>query len=328
VFGAALTRARRGGFSLAELTVVLAVGGLILTLVLGMVVSQQRFYTRNELRVNRMSQLRQIQDLLPADLRAISTSDTLTGSSTGADVYAWNDHAFEFRSLFGSSLLCWITSAAARNVVRLPPTQTPAQNVLTGWLTPPIVGDSLLIFDESTSFANGRWRLYTITDIVPVSGAAGCPWGTGNFLTVADTASSSYQLSVTPNLMSTVTLGAPVRMFRRARYELVQASDSTWSLHYFDCSPAYPTANHCNSLERLAGPLMAYSNTPAASGLAFTYYDSANVVLNPSTAQPRRLARIAISVRGVTSAGVGMSGNSISATIDSLNFSVAVRNRN
>jgi len=312
--------AARGGFTLAELLVTLVLLGIVLGAVVGVLSRQQRFYgSAADLRETR-GRLRQALAVLPSDIRAMSPSDTLSGGANSGDVYAWSDHAIEFRSVLGSSVVCWVTGLAPLTSLRLPPVGLP--NVLTSWQTTPVAGDSLLIFDNSAL----RWRAYAITALAPVSAGAGCPSGAGQFLTAAQAALSSYAVSVAPALSATIRAGAPVRVFRRVHYELYQETDGRWYLGFFDCLSTYVPAG-CRALEPVSGPYRPYSTTPGLSGLLFTYFDSTGAVLNPGVAQARAIARIELTVRAQTQAPMSLSGGARVMGKDSVRYTIGLRNR-
>ncbi len=311
----------RRGFTLAEILVSLVLLGMIMAAMTAVLSRQQRFYRSATDLMETRGRIRQALAVLPSDLRSLSPSDTLSGGLNTGDIYLWNDHALEFRSVMGSSVVCWVPAVAPLTTLRLPPVGLP--NVLTAWLTTPAVGDSLLIFDNTAI----RWRVYAITAIAPVSGAAGCSTGAGQFLTAAQGALSSYSVTVFPALSATVAVGAPVRVFRRAHYELYQETDGRWYLGFFDCLSTYVPASHCGSLEPMSGPYQPYSATPGQSGLLFTYYDSTGAVLNPATAKAKNIARIDVTMRAQTQTPISLSGGAQALAKDTTRYTIGLRNR-
>jgi prepilin-type N-terminal cleavage/methylation domain-containing protein len=310
----------RAGFTLAELLVALVLTGLIVAAIISVLNRQQRFYSSAADLMDTRGRLRQALAVLPSDLRSVSPSDTLSGGANSGDIYAWSDHAIEFRSVTGSSVVCWVTGVVPLTSLRLPPVNLP--NVLSAWQATPVVGDSLLIFDNGAL----QWRVYAITAIAPVNNAAGCPSGVGQLLTAAQAALSSYAISVSPALSATIQVGAPVRVFRRVHYELYQETDGRWYLGFFDCLSSYVPPG-CRALEPLSGPYRPYSPTPGLSGLLFTYYDSTGAVLNPGVAQARAVARIDVTVRGQTQGAVSLSGGVRTVGRDTVRYSIGMRNR-
>ncbi len=329
-----MTRARlRSGFSMVELTVVLVVSVLVMTALVEVLGQQERFYRNLRERSDNKTQLRQIVQFVPALFRAISPRDTLSGSVTGGDIYSWSDRALEFRGTFGSSVACSIDTA--QRIVRLPPADTVGasfKNRLTAWLTTPIAGDSLLIYDADVNDARARWRAYAIASIAEVTGADGCPVGDGFLLAASDAAKKSFKITLAAPFavgstgVVTTVAGAPVRFFRRMHLELSPGTDGLWYLEYFDCSPSYG-GNGCAALTPLAGPLMAYSGDAAQTGLRFSYYDSTGAVLTPGVSQPRELARLDITARTREATSVGSSGKYLTPFVDSIRFTIGLRNR-
>ena len=311
----------RRGFTLVELLVSLVLLGIVMGAMIAVLGRQQRFYGSATDLMDTRGRMRQALAVLPSDLRALSPSDTLSGGPNTGDIYAWNDHALEFRSVGGSSTVCWRPAVAPLTTLRLPPVGLP--NALTAWLTTPVVGDSLLIFDNTAI----RWRAYAITAIAPVSGAAGCPTGAGQFLTAAQGALSSFSVTVAPALNATIAVGAPVRVFRRVHYELYQETDGRWYLGFFDCLSTYVNVSRCGSLEPVSGPYKPYSATPGQSGLLFTYYDSTGVVLDPATAKASHVARIDLTVRAQTQAAIALSGGARAVASDTTRYTIGLRNR-
>ncbi len=330
-----MTRMRaRPGFSMAEMTVVIVVGTFLLLAIVEVLGQQQRFYRNFKQLSDDKTQLRQIVQFVPALFRAVSPRDTLSGSATGGDIYSWSDRALEFRGTYGTSVVCALDTA--QRIVRLPPTDTvgaPVKNWLTAWLIKPVVGDSLLIYDADANDAKARWRAFAIAAIAEVQGTDGCPTGPGYLLATEDGAKTSYRITlaaaIPPGSTGVVTtvMGAPVRFFRRTHLELSPGKDGSWYLEYFDCSPRYGTNDGCSDTTPIAGPLMPYSSGGTQTGFRFEYYDSTGAALTPGTSLPRELARLDITARALQASSVGASGKYIAPVMDSLRFTIALRNR-
>ncbi len=319
---------------MVELTVVLVVGLLVMTALIDVLGQQARFYRNLRERSDNKTQLRQIVQFVPSLFRAVSPRDTMSGSVTGGDIYSWSDRSLEFRGTFGTSVLCSIDTA--QRTIRLPPADTvgsPVKNRLTAWLTQPAAGDSLVIYDADVNDAKARWRAYAISSITEVKGAAGCPAGTGYLLAADDSAKSSFKIvlaspvAVGSTGVVTTLAGAPVRFFRRMHLELATGKDGSWYLEYFDCSPSYGTGSGCSALTPIAGPLMPYSGTDSQTGFRFAYYDSTGAALAPATSSPRQLARLDITARTREATSVGSSGKYIAPFVDSIRFTIGLRNR-
>jgi prepilin-type N-terminal cleavage/methylation domain-containing protein len=310
-------RSARWGFTLTEMMIALALLGVVGAAMVTVVINQQRFY-RGATDVLRMrGGMRQAAGLLPIDLRG--------SSSVGGDIYDMNDHMIEFRANTGSSIVCF---KASPTVIVMPPMSLAKGNSLTSWLNTPVIGDSVLIYDDGPDVGSveDQWRAYEITGIG--SGAGWCPTTSG-FVQAADALQPSwaFQVSGVTPLTNTIIAGAPIRFFRKARYELYQAKDNNWYLGWYDCLKGRLPA--CSQMQPLSGPYRSYSAVAATSGLTLTYHDSLGVALDPAVAANRnRVARINLTLRGQATKALNMPGRPKgSAFYDSLSTIIGLRNR-
>ncbi len=308
---------RAGGFTLAELMLVVALLGLVVGATMTVLVRQQQFYRSAGQISGVREQLRQAIGAITTDLRGVSPLD--------GDFYAISDKSVEFRAVTGSAIICQITSATQ---FLIPPLQLGNGNTLTVWSTMPVAGDSLFVFDDSVNVGpnDDAWKALSISSITAVTGASGCPVASG-FVQLADTGRASYRITVPAAraLPPTVLTGSPIRFFRRVHYELYQATDGGWYLGWFDCLAGRSPA--CNALQPLAGPYRPYSSAaPGTSGLLFSYYDSTGTALTASTSNGPKVARVRISVRGQAQQ-VDVSGMPEGTYNDSLVMDVGVRNQ-
>ena len=118
---------RTGGFTLAELMLVVVLLGLTVGATMTVLARQQQFYRSAGQLSEVRTQLRQAIGAIPTDLRAVSPS--------GNDFYALSDKAVEFRAVTGSAIICRIASATQ---FLIPPLQLANGNTLTVWSTAPI----------------------------------------------------------------------------------------------------------------------------------------------------------------------------------------------
>lgn len=304
----------RGGFTLLEMLIVIVLLGVVMGGMLTLLVRQQRFYASARELIDMRSNVRQALGVLPADLRGVS--------SVGGDIYAMSDTSLHFRATFGSTVLCSITVAGGNTIV-IPPQTLARRNTLTSWLFQPVIGDSLFIYDEGPEIGNqdDSWRRFAITNFVAVTGVNGCPQiGTTALIQAADATQQSYQLTLSANLGTAIRVGAPIRFFRRVKYNLHQAGDSKWYLGFGDClSTRSPP---CSTTQAVSGPYRPASGTAGQSGLSFAFYDSTGAV----TANRAAVARVDIVVRGQTQLRTdGTTGPE--SRRDSLSMTVGVRNR-
>lgn len=305
----------RRGFSLVELLIVIVLLGLVVGSLLNVVMRQQRFYRGASELIETRSQVRQALDLLPSDMRSMSTA------GPASDLISMGDHFIRYRSSFGVSMVCALN--AGRTVVTLPPPdELAAGNVLTSWLRLPVVGDSIMIFDEGPQMGgNGSWVMRQITGFVPVIG--GCA-ATSGYTSPADATSTSYAVTLSQALPATVQAGDPVRIFEHVNYELYEASDGRSYLGVYTCRANRSPA--CVTIQPVSGPYLPYSEAAEESGLTFQYFDAAGT----ATTNPSSVARIRIAVRGTTESAVNIPGlkrREDGTYRDSLDLTVTLRNR-
>lgn len=313
------------GFTLTEILVALVLLGLVMGAMMTVLVRQQKFYrSANELMDTR-SQVRQAIAMLPSELRMISVSDLRNGT----DIYATSDKSVEFRTILGSSIVCKKTSTTK---LTIPPVDVAKGTALTTWIAPPIAGDSMLVFDDSTSVGNDddHWEVYKIESVQTVApaDAAACKPASG-YTQAADEAAGrvSYEITVVndaANLLSgTIVQGSPIRFFHRRRYELYQpVGSASWYLGRKDCIAT------CGAMSVVSGPFAAYSTTVANSGLSFIYWKSDGTTFTPAatTASRAQIAGVQIVARADTKSRVAISGMANQVKRDSLSLNVALRN--
>ena len=323
-------RSARPGFTLVELMVAMVLGAIVGATLVASIAGQQRFF-RGASAINGLrNQLRQAATLLPYDLRPISRR--------GGDIYAITSEQIDFRSVMGSSFIC---AKPTPTTIVVPPLQVAKNNSLTGWISQPQVGDSMLVFDDSilVGASDDTWRSYQITAITAVTGVNACPTRTataGGFVESTDVAQPSYQITVsgTTPFRASNYVGNPVRFFRRVKYGLYQeASDNRWYLGYSDCAfLAARGATPCSTMRAIAGPLSDYSSGGsglATNGLNLQYFDSTGATINPSSGGAgSRIARIRIALRANTDAAMNSPNAPSGSFFDSLVVSVGLRNRN
>jgi prepilin-type N-terminal cleavage/methylation domain-containing protein len=333
-------RAARRGFTLGEVVVALLLFSIVGGGILSLVMRQQRFYRSTAEVIKVQGQLRQGASLLPADLRGISTSDvTVNDDATvnNADIYTRADWHLEFRRTFGGSVVCRRTrlEAPQADTLTLPPKVLGSGISFTNWGIAPQVGDSVLVLDDWTMVGPGddRWRAYEVTKIEPVTGVDGCPWKNQTpgdstpLLYESDNARPSFKITLDTTLRRTIIVGAPVRFFRRVRYEIYQAPDQQWYLGYSDCLRTYDTWNQCSEVTPVSGPYSPYTGIASENGLHFAYYDGNGGLLD-AAADSRGIARVDVVLRGVTANNVTRTGSGPGEQYrDSLVFSVGIRNR-
>jgi prepilin-type N-terminal cleavage/methylation domain-containing protein len=305
------------GFSMLELLVTLVLLGLVGTAIVTILWRQQRFYSSASEVLLTREQIRQAAFMLPADLRGLSRIE--------GDIYAMSDSSIEFRSTFGTSAMCLYNSGSS--YITTVPLKLLSNAAMTSWKVPPIVNDSVAVYDENVTTAakDDIWRVYRITKVVQVIGnvMSGCPTVSG-LVTAADMVAGnpSYQLTISPAPSKTHTAGAAIRMFRKVHYSLFKSSaDGKWYLGFYDCLPNRVPV--CANIQPIAGPLRPYA-TDGTSGLQLSYYDSTGAV----TANRALVSRISLVARAEGEAKINLAGGKLVPLRDSLRVEVSLRNRN
>jgi prepilin-type N-terminal cleavage/methylation domain-containing protein len=301
-------RAIRTGFTLVELLIVIVILAVVLTSVMTIFVQQQRFYSDSSAIIETRSSTRDAAYVLQSDFRSLSPKS--------GDIYAMGPSFMEFRSQLGSTVVCTIDPT--RTIITVPPLNVATGAALTSWLTPPANGDTVLIFAPGSTAAavSDTFYVYALTALP--TGNASCPNST-SLTTTAGEATQGFTFKVTPALSAGTIVGSPIRIMRRARYELYQAASGNWYLGYFDCVPLRVPV--CNALQPIAGPYVA-PNLVGTGGIAFTYRDSLGVV----TADPKLVRRVDLAARAQTSVSVHTSGYTRGPLTDSTFVSIAPRN--
>jgi prepilin-type N-terminal cleavage/methylation domain-containing protein len=316
-------RVPRAGFTLVELMMALVLLAMIGGAIVNLLTRQQRFYRSAQEAIDLRAELRHAGMLLPTDLRTISPAN--------GDVYAWSDTMIEFRQILGSGVSCQIFSpVGATQRIALPPLRLARDGALTSWIAAPEPGDSLFVYDDGAFVGNADdvWRAYAIAAVATLPVTTGC---TGAYYTSPDAGLLGYRLTLalpsgSTAIPLTVAEGAPIRIFRRARYSLFQQpSDGRWYLGFSDCLAGRVPA--CSTPLAVAGPYRPYSATdPGTTGLAFSYWDGNGAQLVPGVSAVAELARIDVVTRTET---VRVVANGVGKTryLDSLHASIGLRNR-
>ena len=304
---------RRAGFTLIELVIAMVLMSLVGGAIVKLLLQQQRFYNSTSDLIQTRQQIRQAAAMLPSDLRGIS--------SVGGDISSMSDSALEFRSAFGGSVVCVNAGGTLSTVPRV----LASGATMTNWITTPVVGDSLAVYNNGASLAvTGQgWLFYRITAVTPVTtnAANGCPNATG--LTRAGditAANPSLQLGLTPAAPNTIAVGAAIRFLRHVRYRIYRETDNQWYLGFYNC--LFGQVPVCKTTQPIAGPFQPYA-TNGTSGVQFAYYDVNGVV----TANPLQVARISLVVRGQSTGLVNLAGAGGTVFHDSLRIEVGLRNR-
>ena len=298
---------RRRGFTLTEMMFVLVIFGLVAAATMRIIVRQQKFYASTSDLIAMRNTLRDLGEAIPTDLRGIS--------SIGGDIYAMSDSSIDFRLATGMTVICSI--GATRLTVVIPPTTLSSRSALTTWISAPTTGDTAFVYDDGagSTVTDDTWDKVAVTAALA---AGSCPTTSGYTATAAEQ-NASQTLTLGTALNANVQTGSLIRFYRHAKYKLYQpAGSSSWYLGYQDCPGGV-----CGTMQAVAGPYLAYSATPANTGLQFVYRDSTGAV----TATPAQVARIDIIAKAQTENPIRMPGRPETYYSDSLVVTVALRNR-
>jgi len=319
------TQRRRRGMTLIEIMISLILLGIVGGTIMRVIMRQQRFYQGVNQIMTQRSQLRQATSVLPIDLRSLS--------SVGDDIIAATDSSMEIMVNIGTSIVCEVVNGSQ---VAMPIPTLASGQTLTSWYGygEPAAGAIVYIYNDSSVAGNedDRWQKFTLTAVH--HDASKC---LASFHSIADAGKERPVLelsSTEPNdpvtsgpLSQYINVGAPIRVMKRVRYVLYQASDNKWYLGF----AAYdPSTSAYGSLSPVSGPYDPYGS---ASGLGFKYYDvdGTEIASGANAANRERIARVDLIARARTSANVKAAGIQNGANQqyrDSLAVSVMLRNRN
>ncbi len=298
------TRAR-SGYTLVELLVTMALLGVVSTVMVKLMMGQQRFYQKQSSQMDVRRELRTTMTMLPADLRSLSSS--------GGDLTNFSSTSITFRNVLGASIVC---AKPNNHTMDLPPLSM-ARNTLTAWYTQPQVGDTVFAFNEGLlrGAEDDSWTGMIITSVS--QDASFCPASVYTDAAL-DAGKPRFRIVVGPIIPDSVKIGAGLRFVRSTRYSLAASATNNWYLYRSEYQ-----GGAWGTDVPVTGPFNTALGS-APGGLRFTFFDSTGApVVN--VANSRSVARIDLflSARGVSASNTGPS-----ATVqDSLTFRIALRNR-
>ena len=302
---------RTRGWVLSELVVVLAIVGLVGSLIGATLLRQQRFYRGTTELLRSREGVRDAIAVLATDLRGLAIADT---------VRLLSDSAMEFFAGIGSSVVC---ASDGGWTVGLPAAQSGSASSLSAFNIEPDTGD--LAFFYGDSLADGtRWERHRVLSFASSSFVRGCDLGAnGGRAPSPSPGQPGYVLNLASPLSSHVRTGAPIRFVRRGRYSLYRAADGDWFLGYRRCNAL--GASVCGSVQPLSGPYRPYTPDESATGLLFRYYDRSGSRLQAGSS-PLSLRRVDITARSESRQRIRDGGRTF-AFADSATVSVAIRNK-
>jgi hypothetical protein len=316
--------------TLVEIMISLVLLGIVSGVLMRVILRQQRFYQGVNQIMTQRGQLRQATSILPVDLRSLS--------SVGNDIIAVSDASIEFMVNIGTGVVCQVVNGAK---VVLPPENLVSGQKLTSWYgygLPP-VGATVYIYNDSNVVGNedDRWQKFTLTGATTDKTLC-----LASFTKIGDLGQDRTVLTLVsatgepddPVRLGPVSqhidIGAPVRVLKRVKYALYQASDGQWYLGFADWNAA---TSAYNDLEPVSGPYDPYTSSVGTSGLGFRYYDvdGIEIAAGADSAGRSQIARVDLIARARTSGNVRTAGIQNGASQqyrDSLAVSVMLRNRN
>lgn len=295
----------RRGLSLVELMAAIAVAGVILTVIAGIALRQQRTFVALSDDAALAGQLRDAAALLPTDIRAASVG--------AGDLRESTDTSIEVRELIATGVVCDTVGAAlvlaptADGAATFASTIAPVQSSDTAWL---------LWADDPVP----AWQARRVTGTGSTH-AGQCMVG-GPQLGGASLAASRTSLSLDSAPPPATLIGRPIRVTRPIRYSLYRSADGDWYLGARDWNNA--TAKF-NAIQPIAGPFQS----PGAGGPLFRWFDTTGAQLATPVATPDRVALVRIDLRGRTHRADRALGSrqSNGPRADSTLIAVSVRNR-
>lgn len=250
-----MTISLRRGSTLIELVVALPIFALIGAVGALLLLESHRMVRYSDGAVTGTRELRHATAVLAGDLRPLSASD----------LRAWSDTAIEFDTTIGIGIVC--NARTPRNEVQLLPI-TDADAARTSWNATPQAGDAVL-----------AWRALTAASATPVAMRAtlagvsttrGCTTSPQLLRSTAPSA-LTQRLVLRDTLPQAVMLGTPIRVTRRTRLALYQASDGAWYLGRTSWN-----GSGWDVIQPVAGPLQS----PRNGGLHIEVRDSVGTTIS------------------------------------------------
>lgn len=269
---------RRAGFTLVELLIAVVVSSIVGAATLTLTVHHERLARALDRILISRRAIREASDALRYDLRTLAPRRQA--------IYAIGETFVEFRLPAGFSVACAIDTT--RTVVSIPARSATVPS-LTSWIVAPEAGDTVMVLLPAADPDSATWSNAQLSS-APVRSRA-CP---PEFADAGDSA-ASLALRLTTPLSVRAGVGAAIRLFRRARYELYRASDGAWYLGFQDCLATRATP--CAIIQPVAGPYRA-------RGIQFRFLDSAAA----PTTLPSAVARIDVVVRSTAALGPHIPG--------------------
>ncbi len=303
-----LRAAVRRGMTLPEVLVAIILLAIVGGGITRVMVKQQQYYKDASKTAGSKRELRLGASVLPAELRSISSS--------GGDILEMSESEVYMRAYIGSSIVC----ARTTDNIWVPPANL-ARHTLTSFVTQPVVGDTVFVYNENIlrGSEDDLWEMRTI--IATDNSAAACPGAPYTDPVLDPPAAKNrirYQLDAA--LPDSVKVGAVIRFSRPVTYRIYQETSGAWYLgleEYTGGAWAAPSP--------VSGPYRPFASGDASpSGLQFRYYDSLGTRITNMN-EKSRVSRVDVFLR--TNAGASaITERNGNALRDSVLMRVAIRN--
>ena len=300
------------GFSIVEFMIYLMIGAIVVASIYQLMIGQNRLYMKQRALQNVRGSLRAAATLVSWELRQASAAN--------GDIQDIDANSFAVRSVQGGGVICGEHTSQLRYGI---------------WGSS---GEFYETSDDSALFyaagnagtGDDQWKAVSVVKVWDPAGGgvptcfwgdstAGAGKGSGSGMGAAGWSgdrSPDLILEVSGDVEN-VYIGAAIRTFRRVEYGLYTEDGRWWLGRKVGAAASY---------EKLAGPL----SSPADSGLVFTYYDDAGVVIVmdddvEDAATLSSVASVEFVLRGESYRAVPQPGQAPSAQQDSLTTRVSLR---
>lgn len=290
----------RRGYSLIELLIALVLLGMVSAAVYKVLTNNQRLYLAQTQQIDLQQNMRAAATILPAEFRELDAAD--------GDIQAMSATSITMRAMRQLGFVC-LTPPLGGGIGQL--TLTVRAAPMYGNRQTYTQNDSLLVYWEGDplSRADDQWLPAQVK--AAVAGPV-CNQDTLGAVNPGYTLTMQPQWINNPllNVANAITRGAPVRGFDNVTYSVFQSpTDQNWYL-------GQQNNTQGGGNQPVIGPLIG------ATGVTFSYYDSAGVV----TAIPTQVAQIGIVLRARTASPIRDASGVQAFKVDSIVTRVALRN--
>ena len=301
--------ARRRGLTIPELLIAILLLAIVGGGITKVMVKQQQYYKDASKSAGAKRELRLGATVLPTELRSISSS--------GGDILEMDEDEMLMHAYIGSGVICERNAVTAADKVWIPPTNL-AEHVLTSFVTPPEIGDTVFLFNENVlkGAQDDQWEKRVI--IAKGSDADKCLGAPYTHIAL-DAGKRRPWFQFNAVLPDSVKVGAVIRFSRPVRYSIYQETSGKWYLGLQEYVGSWGTASP------IAGPYSAFaSGDNSPSGLQLRYYDSLGVRVT-NMANKTQVARVDVFMR-TNSGASAITERHGNAVKDSVLMRVAIRN--